>query len=278
MMRPVASRRSVLKSGLAALASLGGVRPAVADTLTAVRGRRELICATEMAFPPFDLLLNESYAGFDRDLIDQVGIELDVKVTYLDMPWTSLLAGLEARKFDVVIAPVSVTAERLTRYAFTVPIAEATTALLKRADDGAIARPDDIAGRTVGGIRGSTQLAQLRDFAATLRQPVTVKEFADDTRMYAELAAGHIDGVVNSLPDLSFVSRHSKTFELVLPPFGKPCYYSWAGRMGPDDQSLTDAISAILLRMQDDGRLATIQKKWFGLAMTLPRTVPKPSV
>jgi len=272
------SRRSLLRAGLAGAAALAGGRPALADTLAVVRQRGELVCATEMAFPPFDFLANETYTGVDRDLIDQVGIELNVKISYLDMPWTSLLPGLEAGKFDLVIAAVPINADRLTRYSFTVPIAEATAALLKRADDASIARPRDIAGKTVGGVKGSPQLAQLAEYARTLPKPVTVKEYADDNQPYAELAAGRLDASVNALPNLGYKSQRSDAFALVLPPFGKPAYYAWAGRLDPDGRRLTAAVSAALLRIQDDGRLATIQQKWFGRATALPRTVPDPSV
>lgn len=272
-----ASRRSVLKAGLAGAAALAGVRPAAADTLATVRKRGELVCATEMAFPPFDFVADGAYAGVDRDLIDQVGIELDVTITYLDLAWTSLLPGLEAKKFDLVIAPVPITGERLTRYAFTVPIADASVALLKRTDDSRIMLPEDIAGKTVGGLRGTPQVAQLLDYARTLSMPVSVRQFSDDKACYAALASGQVDAVVNALPNLGYAARRSDNFALVLPPFGKPSYYAWVGRLGAEDQPLTDAVSAALLKMQDDGRLATIQQKWFGRTMALPRTVPDPS-
>ena len=55
-----------------------------------------------MQFPPFDIADNGTYKGVDRDLIDAVGKELGVKVKYLDLPWTSVLPGLEAKKFDLV--------------------------------------------------------------------------------------------------------------------------------------------------------------------------------
>jgi polar amino acid transport system substrate-binding protein len=272
-----ASRRSLLKAGLAGAAMLSGLRPAAAaDPLAAIRARGELVCATEMAFPPFDFLVDQTFTGVDRDLIDQIGIALDVKVTCLDMPWTGLLSGLEARKFDLVIAPVPLTAERLTRYAFTVPIADATVALLKRANDASIAKPADIAGKVVGGLRGTPQIAQLAAYARTLPRPVQVREYADDAQPYAELAEGRIDAVANALPNLGYRSRQSDTFAIVRPPFGRPAFYAWAGRL--DEQPLVDAVSAALLKMQDDCRLAAIQQKWFGQAMALPRTVPDPSV
>jgi polar amino acid transport system substrate-binding protein len=274
---PVMKRRTALTAALAAPALIGLGRRALADTLADVKQRGELVCATEMEFPPFDFLVNNVYTGVDRDLIDEVGKDLGVKVKYLDLPWTSVLPGLEAKKFDFVIAPVTITLERMKRYSFTVPIADATAALMKRADDKSINKPEDIAGKTVGGQKGTAQLAQLQEWSKKLPKPVTVKEYVDNNQSYADLAAGRLDASVNSLPNLAYAASQRKdAFAVVLPPFGQATYFSWVGRL--DDKSLTDAISASLVKQQEDGRMATIQKKWFGQALALPKTVPAPTV
>ncbi len=280
--RFAASRRAALKLGLSGLASAGffasGARIALAeDTLAAIKKRGEMVVATEMQFPPFDMSDNGVYKGVDRDLIDAVAKELGVKVSYLDLPWTSVLPGLEAKKFDLVIAPVTITKERLKHYVFSVPIADATAALMKRADDKSIAKPDDIAGKTVGGQKGTSQLAQLKEFAAKLPKPVEVKEYVDNNQSYADLAAGRIDASVNSLPNLAYAaSQRSDAFAVVAPPFGAPTYFSWVARL--DDQSLMDAVNAAIVKLDGDGTMAKIQKTWFGQTMKLPTTVPEPTI
>ena len=280
--RFVASRRATLKLGVLGLASAGflagGARIALAeDTLAAIKKRGEMVVATEMQFPPFDMSDNGVYKGVDRDLIDAVAKELGVKVSYLDLPWTSVLPGLEAKKFDLVIAPVTITKERLKHYAFSVPIADATAALMKRADDKTIMKPEDIAGKTVGGQKGTSQLAQLKEFAAKLPKPVEVKEYVDNNQSYADLAAGRIDASVNSLPNLAYAaSQRSDAFAVVTPPFGAPTYFSWVARL--DDQSLMDAVNAAIVKLDGDGTMAKIQKTWFGQTMKLPTTVPEPTI
>ncbi len=280
--RFAASRRATLKLGVFGLASAGffagGARIALAeDTLAAIKKRGEMVVATEMQFPPFDMSDNGVYKGVDRDLIDAVAKELGVKVSYLDLPWTSVLPGLEAKKFDLVIAPVTITKERLKHYAFSVPIADATAALMKRADDKSIAKPEDIAGKTVGGQKGTSQLAQLKEFAAKLPKPVEVKEYVDNNQSYADLAAGRIDASVNSLPNLAYAaSQRSDAFAVVAPPFGAPTYFSWVARL--DDQSLMDAVNAAIVKLDGDGTMEKIQKTWFGQTMTLPTTVPEPTI
>ena len=277
MPHPRITRRFATQGSIAAVLTALGAPAARADTLADVKARGELVCATEMEFPPFDFRVDNEYTGVDRELIDQVGHDLGVKVKYLDLPWTSVLPGLEAKKFDFVIAPVTITKARMQRYSFTVPIAEATAAVMKRADDNSINKPQDLAGKTVGGQKGTSQLEQLKAFGATLPKPITVREYVDNNQSYADLAAGRLDASVNSLPNLAYAaSKRPDTFKVVLPPFGEPSYFSWVGRL--DDQTLTDAINASLLKMQDDGRLATIQKKWFGQAQALPRSVPAPAV
>ena len=279
----IPSRRDMLRLTLLGTATLGGLslgsRRALADTLADVKQKGELVVATEMQFPPFDFIENGNYRGVDRDLIDEVGKELGVKVKYTDLPWTSVLPGLDAKKFDFVIAPVTITQERMKRYAFTVPIADATAALMKRAGDKSISKPEDVAGKTVGGQKGTAQLEQFKAFAATLSKPVTVKEYVDNNQSYADLAAGRLDASINSLPNLAYAAQQRPdSFAVVLPPFGKPTYFSWVGRLGDDDKSLVEAISAVLVKLDQDGRMAAIEKKWLGQAGALPTTVPAPTI
>jgi polar amino acid transport system substrate-binding protein len=272
------TRREALKTGLAAATLIGGTRLALADdTLAKIKMRDELTTATEMQFPPFDISDNGVYKGLDRDLVDAVAKEMGIKVSYLDLPWTSVLPGLEAKKFDLCIAPVTITKERMKRYAFSVPIADATAALMKRANDASIAKPEDIAGKTVGGQKGTSQVEQLKAFAAKLPKPVEIKEYVDNNQSYADLAAGRIDASVNSLPNLQYAAaQRSDTFAVVLPPFGQPTYFSWVARL--DDKPLMDAINAAILKVEADGTMAQIQKKWLGQTTDLPKTVPEPSI
>jgi polar amino acid transport system substrate-binding protein len=138
-------------------------------------------------------------------------------------------------------------------------------------------KPEDIAGRTVGGQKGTSQVAQLKEFAAKLPKPVEVKEYVDNNQASADLAAGRIDATVNSLPNLAYAAQQrSDAFAMVMPPFGQPTYFSWVGRL--DDKTLIDAINAAILAVEADGTMAKIQKTWFGQTMDLPKTVPEPSI
>src|SRR3546814_11574809 len=83
----------------------------------------------------------------------------------------------------------------MERYTFTLPIAIGTVALLKRTSDKALTKPSDIAGKIVGGQKGSSQLAQLKTYADTLSPKPEIKEYIDFNQAYADLAAGRIVAV-----------------------------------------------------------------------------------
>lgn len=243
-----------------------------ADQLADVKKAGELVVGTEMQFAPFDFLEAGKQKGLNAELFEALGQELGVKIKFLDLPWPSVLPGLEAKKFDVVAGPIIVTKARKERYHFVSPIAEATVALLAGAKDDSIGKPEDIAGKTVGAGKGSAQLEELKAFAATLPQKVTIREYVDNNQAYADLAAKRIVAVANSLPNISFVAaQKSNLYKVVQPPFGKKSYFAYLGRKDADADSLIAALDAALTKMHDDGRLAALQRKWLGAEMNVPK-------
>ncbi|MGV8863166.1 MAG: transporter substrate-binding domain-containing protein [Pseudomonas sp.] len=243
-----------------------------ADQLADVKKAGELVVGTELQFAPFDFTDNGKQKGLNAEVFEQLGKELGVKIKFLDLPWPSVLPGLEAKKFDVVAGPIIVTKARKERYHFVMPIAEATVALMIGAKDETIKKPEDISGKTVGAGKGSAQLEELKSFAATLPEKVTIREYVDNNQAYADLAAKRIVAVANSLPNISYVAAEkSNVYKVVMPPFGKKSYFAYLGRKDDDANSLIAALNAAMLKMHEDGRLASLQKKWLGAEMDVPK-------
>ncbi|WP_370635901.1 transporter substrate-binding domain-containing protein [Paralcaligenes sp. KSB-10] len=263
---------STLKLCLATACLAVAAMPAHADDqLARVKKAGELVLGTEMQFAPFDFLKDGKQEGFNKELFAEVGKGLGVKIRFIDLPWPSVLPGLDAKKFDMVAGPLNVTKARMERYTFTLPIADGTVALLKRTSDKALQKPADIAGKAVGGGKGSAQLEQLKEFADTLNPKPQIKEYIDNNQAYADLAAGRIVAVGNSLTNIAYVAQQRpKMFTVVKPAFGKKVYFAYMGLKGADSKPLLDAIDKVILAMHKDGRLAALQKKWFGVEMDVP--------
>lgn len=266
-----------MKSALFGLAALGMTgTPLWADQLADIKAAGKIVTATDMHYAPFDMLVNGTYEGMTKDLFDEVSKEIGVEPVYQDIPWTAELPGLEVKKFDIVIAPVTITPERLERYTFTLPIADATVSLVRAAGNTELSKPEDIKGKTVGVQQGTAQFRQLQAYGETLGG-VTVKEYGTTDEAYADLAAGRLDAVAGSLPNLTYlVKNRSDSFALFEPAsFGQPTYFAWVLRPGDDSASFATAINEAMLKMTDDGRVKAIQEKWLGSYTELPREVPK---
>lgn len=267
------TKRLFLKTLAGAAIVLACVGAHAQDVMTRVKQAGVLRIGTETAFAPFDFIKDGDHVGLNVDLFKEVGKELGLKIEWIALPWEGVLPGLEAGKFDMVGGPATITKARMERYRFSTPVADASIALLKRKGDKSIMKPADIAGKAVGGGKASAQLAQLKTFAESLGK-ADVREYPGNNEAYADLAAGRISAVGNSIANIAYVAQQRPdTFELVKPPFGAKSYFGYIGRKDADSTKLMDAVDAAILKMKKDGRLAALQKKWFGDAFETPDTV-----
>lgn len=263
--------------------ALLGPSQASAGLLDEVKAKGVLTVGTEARFPPFEFVENGEIVGYSADIMREVmGALPGVRFERLDLPWQGILPGLAAGRFDYVVTSVTATRERAAAYHLSVPVADATMAILKRKGDSEIAKPEDIAGKPVGSQAGSAQLAALQTLAGELAKagtPVSgVTTYVDFSEAYADLAAGRIRAVVNSLPSLLEAARQRPdVFEVVQPTFGPKTYFTWAGRNDAESADLNALVDAELVKLNQSGKLRELQKKWFGAAMDLPTSLPEPA-
>jgi polar amino acid transport system substrate-binding protein len=258
--------------------------PAQADLLEEIKQRGTLVVGTEARFPPFEFVEGGEIVGYSSDMMEHIMQELPgVTLEQLDLPWQGILPGLAAKRFDYVITSVTVTKERYDAYHLSLPIADATMAVLKRKGDDSIGSAQDVAGKVVGSQAGSAQLQALETLAAELEAagtPVSeIRTYVDFGEAYADLAAGRLAAVVNSLPNqLEAARQRPDVFEVVLPTFGPKKYFSWAGRKDEESASLNAFMDDQIRRLNEAGVLAELQRKWFGDVMELPADeLPEPA-
>jgi polar amino acid transport system substrate-binding protein len=267
---------AALGTGLAA----AFVQRAAANNLEKAKRAGELTIATEMHFAPFDFTEGGRQTGLNAELFAEFGKEIGVKIIFQDLPWPAVLPGLEASRYDLVGGPATITKARAERYRFSVPVAEATVALLKRTNDSSITKPQDIAGKQLGGATATAQLAQFQAFVATLPGTTPpIREYQSFSEAYADLAAGRVAAVANSLPNIAYVAKQRpNVFTVVQPPFGAKSYFGYISRKDTDSAPLMDALDATIVKMRNDGRLAALQTKWFGQAFETPDKAVEPTV
>lgn len=271
LMRPLAASLA-----LAVALLLHAASPARADLLDDIKRRGAMTIATEARFAPFEYVEGGKIVGYATDLWAEVAAKLPgVRVERLDLPWQGILPGLAAGRFDFVVTSVTMTRERVERYAFTVPIAEATVALAVR-KGGTVSKPEDIAGKVVGSQAGSAQLQALRDYDERLKREggrgvSGIREYVDFNEAYADLGAGRIQAVAQSLPNLApLVKQRGDVFAIVQQTIGPRTFFGWVGRKDEASAGLVKLVSDTLAELNRSGKMAELQRKWFGFAMDVP--------
>jgi polar amino acid transport system substrate-binding protein len=262
--------------GLLAGVLIAGQQAFAETTLEKIKRTGELTVGTEAAFPPFEFVKDGKIVGYGSDILAEVVKDLGVKkLNQLDLPWQGILPGVLAGKFDFVATTVGINPERAKRYAYTLPIADGVPYAMKRKGD-TLAKVEDLNGKVVATQLASSTEPVARALDAKLKAAggtgfKELKLFTAFPESYLALANGEVDAVIQSLPSLAvLVKEKSDVFELMAPTpqeGGFP-YLAWVAR--PDDKDLRDAISAVIRKMRDDGRLAALQKKWFGFEMKIP--------
>lgn len=266
---------NALKTGViaAALVALSTSQTLAETTFEMIKRTGKATVGTEAAFPPFEFVEDGKIVGYGKDILDYIIADMGVELNQLDLPWQGILPGVLAGKFDFVATSVSVRPERVTKYAFTVPIAEGTTFTMKRAGDDSLASVDDLNGKVVGTQLSSAGEAASKEFDAKLKEAggdgfAELKLYTAYPETYLALANGEIDVVVQSLPNLAVVVKEQPGIFEILGPIGSLSYMGWVTR--PKDTDLRDYLSSMILEMRDNGKLYELQDKWFGFRMDIP--------
>ena len=120
-----------------------------------------IVIGTTGSAPPTSMVDNAgNLDGYDIALMNKVAADLGLKAEWVQLDWAGLLPGLAAHKFDVVASGVNRTAQRLasTDFIMLSPDVSNGVAVTKLAADDSIKSWDDVCGKHVGVIRGSSEI------------------------------------------------------------------------------------------------------------------------
>lgn len=121
---------------------------------------------------------------------------------------------------------------------------------------GDIKGPEDLPGKRVASVKGSTSAEYLR------QHNVEVAEFAKVEEAYQALFSDQADAVVYDAPVLLYYAAHEGKgrVQIVGPIFRKENY----GIVFPDKSPLRKRVNEALLKLRENGAYDQLYKKWFG--------------
>lgn len=246
------------------------VAQSVLDTVTS---NGKITVATEVAYPPMEFLKDGKVVGYGKDILDLVVADMGVELEQLQLPWDGILAGVLAGKYDLVATSVAIKEDRVSKYAFTKPLAVAQTMLVKRHGDEKMKVLADVNGKIIGVELGSSQAQEVEAVDAELKANggtgfMEIRGFKSTDDMRLALAGGQIDiGTVPSFSLATMQKQRPNTFAK-LTTIGSGTLFAWVAH--PNGADLRDRVNATLEKLEQDGILKELQIKWFGFEMDLP--------
>ena len=121
--------------------------------------QKQLIVGTSADYPPYESVdKNNNYSGLDMDIIREIGKRMGVDVKIQDMGFDSLIAAVQQRKVDVVIAAMQATPARAQTVDFSVVYHMPKDGFLVSSNATfTINDPKDAGGKNIGVQTGTVQ-------------------------------------------------------------------------------------------------------------------------
>ena len=190
--------------------------------LDEILDRKELRVGTFLQYPPIMFKdKNGEAQGFEVDMARDMGQALGVKVTFVDSAWEGLLPGIQAGKFDVIIAQMAITAERAKVIHFAKPF-EATGLVVVLSPKAALTDASDVKA-VVGYLNKAdkkvvVQLGSVNEKGKKLyfptAQTVTIQNLLDG---YLQVSTGRADAyITDDVSALSYLKEHPGSCKIVL--------------------------------------------------------------
>ena len=172
---------------------------------------KKLTMATNAEFPPYEYYEGDKIVGIDAEVAALIAEKLGMELEIVDIEFNSIIPGIQSGKYDMGMAGMTVTDERLESVNFTSSYATGIQAVIVK-EDGALQNVEDLFKEGYDWTVGA-QTATTGDLYATWdiedEGLGTVSRFDKGADAVAALVAGKIDCVIiDDNPAKAFVAAN----------------------------------------------------------------------
>lgn len=250
--------------------------------------RTAITIASEGASPPWDYIdENGALVGFDIDVGNELCTRMKLQCTFVAQDWDGIIPGLLVKKYDAIMAGMSITEKRKKSIAFSVPYAVAPNQIVMRRALGL--PPGDIEaklnltdidaakketidklreslkGRTLGVLRSSNSEAVVQELFGDIAE---VRSYDSQENLKLDLTSERIDGGLGDrLVWKQFLDTpEGKAVEFFGPELSGGTWGPGVGvGLRKEDADLAETFDKAIEASTRDGTLGKISQKWFGV-------------
>jgi lysine-arginine-ornithine-binding protein len=220
---------------------------------------------TEGAYPPFNSIdPSGKLVGFDIDIANALCAAAEFECEFVVQDWDGMIPGLIAKKYDAIIASMSITEERKQAVDFTGKYYNTPAKFVARKGADLDVSFDGLAGKVVGVQRATIHETFLRD-----KFPgIEIKAYATQDEANADLVTGRTDLVMAdsvALLEGFLATPEGADFEFVGPDYNDPEYHGVGAGIAirKGETELADAFNKAIDKIRADGTYKEINDKYF---------------
>ena len=156
----------------------------------------KLVMATNAEFPPYEYHEGDNIVGIDAEIAAAIAEKIGMELEIADVDFDSIIPGVQEGKYDMGMAGMTVTDERLEKVAFSDTYAKGVQVVIVKAD-GKIKSLDDVEGKKVGVQQGTTGDIYASDTVENGGYgEENVTKYANGALAVEALKAGKVDCVI----------------------------------------------------------------------------------
>ena len=228
------------------------------DLLSKIKSEGKIRIGTEGTYAPYTFHdKSGKLTGFDVEIAEEVAKRLSVKAEFVETKWDGMLAGLDAKRFDMVVNQVGIKPDRQEKYDFSDAYIVSKAVLIVNSADNTIKKFEDLKGKKSAQSLTSNLTKIAKDNGALL-EPVDSFNQAIDL-----LGSKRVDATVND--SLSYLDLKKQKPDLAIKVVDE------AGNAQPSaimfnkgNKELVGAVNKAFTDMKADGTYSKISNKWFG--------------
>jgi arginine/ornithine transport system substrate-binding protein len=225
----------------------------------------KLKLGVEGAYPPFsEIGTDGKLEGFDIDIAMALCAKMKVECTLVQSEFDAMIPALRAKKFDAIIASMSITPERQKAVDFSSTYYSSTARVITRADARFEVSPPGLKGKRLG-----VQRATIHDrYASATFKGAEIVRYAKQDEVFLDLVSGRLDAtLVDAIAgDHGFLKTPAgKGFAFRGPEYDDPSFFG----LGPGiavrkgDTALVQRLNDALAAIKADGTYRKINARYF---------------
>jgi len=219
----------------------------------------------EGAYPPYSWTTPEGeLAGFDIDIAKALCAEIQAECVLVPQDWDGMIPALMTRKFDAIIASMSITEERKKKVAFTDKYYQIASRFVTAKANRFEFSKEGLKGKKIGVQRASTYDKYITDNFSDAE----IKRYGAQDEAFLDLKAGRLDLVISNIPSLKeglLEKEGGDAYEMVGPLIKDS---QWFGEgvgiaVRKNTQDLREKFNQAIQGIRAKGVYQQIQNKYF---------------